>query len=206
MLVVDERIVAAIAALPTPRQRHLAMDFAVNRRFRRDVFVRGHPHLGEIDIARHLSATVIGSSTDPQQIPARVKVPRGEITFQDAFIREVRHLTAQRSLTIGEAVPALGGSGRDTIEITRNLIFLIAAGMLQPFAKAFTPEPTGHRRAGPALQRALTHAAPTIPCEVLGNGVPLASDEAADVSAWLADTRSPTPGRAADLVRLGLIV
>jgi hypothetical protein len=207
MLIVDERAAAAIAALPTQRQRHLAMDFAVNRRFRRDVFVRGHPHLGEADITRHLSTTIIGSAINPNQIGTRVKVPRGEITFQDTFIREVRELMAQRSTTIGAVVPALGGDGRDTIEITRNLIFLIAAGMLQPFAKVFEPaQERPMRKASAMLQRALANAVPTIPCEALGNGVGLTSTEGTALNAWLAGGQANEPARLADFVRLGLIV
>ena len=207
MLIVDERAAAAIAALSTQRQRHLAMDFAVNRRFRRDVFVRGHPHLGETDITQHLGATVIGSTVNPNQIGTRVRVPRGEITFQDTFIREVRELMAQRSMTIGEVVPALGGHGRDTIEITRNVIFLIAAGMLQPFAKIFEPTKDRQmRKACPVLVRALASAAPTIPCEMLGNGVPMTTAEAAAVGAWLVGGQTREPDRVADFVRLGLIV
>lgn len=208
MLIVDEHAAAAIAALPTRRQRHLAMDFAVNRRFRRDVFVRGHPHLGEVDITRHLYATVIGSVGDPNRIGTQVKVPRGEITFRDMFIREVRELLTHHSIPIGEAVPALGGNGRDTIEITRNLIFLVAAGLLQPFARAFAPAQVDNRprSASPVLQRALTNGIPTIPCEVLGNGVPITPADAAAISGWLANAQTSPPDRAADFVRLGLIV
>jgi SAM-dependent methyltransferase len=207
MLVVDEHAAAAIAALPTQRQRHLAMDFAVNRRFRRDVFVRGHPHLGEIDIARHLGATVIGAANNPSQIATRVKVPRGEVTFQDTFIREIRELMARRSMTIGEIVPALGGHGRDTVEIMRNVIFMIAAGVLQPFAKSFEPTQTSQtRNACPVLERALAKAAPTIPCETFGNGVPMTPADATAVSEWLANAQTSERGRVADFVRLGLIV
>jgi SAM-dependent methyltransferase len=207
MLIVDERAATALASLPTQRQRHLAMDFAVNRRFRRDVFVRGHPHLGDADIARHLAATVIGSAGNPRQIATRVKVPRGEVSFQDSFIREIRQVMARRSMTIGEVVPALSGHGRDTVEIMRNVIFLIAAGMLHPFAKIF--EPTEHprmRKACPVLERALASAAPTIPCEALGNGVPVTRAEATALGAWLADSQTAEPDRVADFVRLGLIV
>jgi len=207
MLIVDEGTAAAIAALPTQRQRHLAMDFAVNRRFRRDVFVRGHAHLGEVAITQQLGATVIGS-TEPNRIATHAKVPRGEITFQEAFIREVRDLMAQRSMTIADAVPGLGGTGRDTIEITRNLIFLIAAGILQPFARAFAPaRPDEKRRkACPLLERALASAAPTIPCPVLGNGIPITPAETLSVSAWLAGGLTRETDRVTDFVRLGLIV
>ncbi len=39
-LIVDDLAAEAVAKLPTPRQRQLAIDFATNQRFRRDVFVR----------------------------------------------------------------------------------------------------------------------------------------------------------------------
>jgi hypothetical protein len=97
------------------------------------------------------------------------------------------------STTIGQAVTALGGEGRDAVEIARNLIFLVAAGTLMPFAKARNQ---GHavratRLANRTVERVLAHAIEhqgprAIPSETLGNGVEILPIEALAITEWLA--------------------
>ena len=77
-LVVSGEAAAAVSELGTERQRQLAVDFAVNRRFRRDVFVGGDEGRGEAADGRHLGAAVVGS-LDPERIVEKTVVPRGAL-------------------------------------------------------------------------------------------------------------------------------
>ncbi|MBV9419588.1 MAG: methyltransferase regulatory domain-containing protein, partial [Alphaproteobacteria bacterium] len=121
-LLVDEATAGAIAALATPRLRQLAMDFAVNRSFRRDVFVKGAS--GEANPAlRDLAMASYG------EIPESILVPRGRITFRPEFIAALRTLMARGPSTLGEAATALGDN---PAESARNLLWLVAAGALCP--------------------------------------------------------------------------
>ncbi|HLF22452.1 MAG TPA: methyltransferase regulatory domain-containing protein, partial [Burkholderiales bacterium] len=215
-LTVDERVADAVAKLPTARQRQLAIDFATNQRFRRDVFVRGRATLGPVEIARNLNAIAIGCLGNPAHIGTKARVPRGEIRFHDDFIRELQALLACGSVTIGEAVATLGGNGRDVTEIARNLIYLVAAGTLTPFAKAHRHDATAkpRRLANDTVERVLAYViehrvARAIPSEILGNGVEINPVEALAVTRLLAGsdsaanavTEDPVPS----LMRLGLI-
>jgi SAM-dependent methyltransferase len=192
-LVVDELAAEAVAKLATGRQRQLATDFAANQRFRRDVFVRGHERLGQGGTTRHLQAAAIGSLGNPARIGTKARVPRGEICFHEDFIRGLQSLMLRGSTTIGQAVTALGGEGRDAVEIARNLIFLVAAGTLMPFAKARNQ---GHavkatRLANRTVERVLAHVIEhqvprAIPSETLGNGVEILPIEALAITEWLA--------------------
>jgi hypothetical protein len=120
------------------------------------------------------------------------------------------------SLTIADAVASLSRRGGNADEIARNLIFLVAAGVLIPFARAYVPPESGSRRrshATPALERAIAYAidqgtACTVPSEVMGNGFPLDPGEARAVRDALAGGRSSDETREllATLARLGLIV
>ena len=192
-LIVDALAAEAVAKLSTPRQRQLAIDFATNQRFRRDVFVRSQKSRGPVEATRKLHAVAIGSLGNPDEISARAKVPRGEIRFQDEFIRELRSLMRSGSMTIGEVATTLGGKGRDTAEIVRNLTFLVAAGSLMPFAKAVRTDTTAKTRklANTTVERVLAdvierreHRA--IPSEILGNGVEIYPIEAVALSGWIA--------------------
>jgi predicted O-methyltransferase YrrM len=183
---------AEIAKLPTERQRQLAVDFAMNQRFRRDVFVRGRANLGQAEISRHLDATVIGSLGRPERMPAQIKVPRGEVRFQEDFVADLRPIMSRGSTTIGEAVSTLRGDKRDAIEIARNLVFLVAAGTLTPFAKVHRSDGNVQRRrlAKAVVERAIASALDrrgrrVIPSEVLGNGVVIQPVEALALTAWV---------------------
>jgi SAM-dependent methyltransferase len=214
-LCVDERCAETIARLPTARQREIALDFAVNRRFRRDVFQRGAAEPSPAEMLRNLNAVAFGCVGEAACIDARARVPRGEIRFQDGFVAELRALVARGSFTVGDAAVQLGGAGRDAAEITRNLIYLIAAGALQPFAVAREVEPARQppRFATPAVERAVAHAAETgtsraAPSAIVGNGVVI--DAAAAVRA-VAALANGELDRASDALlgtwrRIGLIV
>jgi hypothetical protein len=192
-LVVHDAAAEGVRRLDSPRQRQLAMDFAANRRFRRDVFIRA-PRLRDDDAAAGARAaqTVIGVAGNPERIEAQVTVPRGTIGFRSEFVHDLRALMARGATTLGEAVVALSGGRRDPVEITRNLLFLVAAGTLLPFARP-APARTGvtHRRpANPTVARVLASAVEqrstrAIPSEILGNGVAVDPLEALAILEWL---------------------
>jgi hypothetical protein len=215
MLIIDEAAAQALSALPTPRQRHLAMDFAANRRFRRDVFVRDEAQLNQRDAADQLNTVVIGCLGDPLAIPAAVRVPRGEIRFQDDFIAALRQLMHRGSMPLGDAVGALAGQAASAIETTRNLVFLVAAGVLAPFAQPFRRVAGAANTASNAtVLRALQHAQSgqsggILPSAVAGNGVPVSAAQAAAILARLAgDTAANAAIEAQidNLTRLGVLV
>jgi predicted O-methyltransferase YrrM len=178
MLVLDEASAQALKSLATPRQLHLAMDFAANRRFRRDLFVRSDTSRTPADAARTLPTAIIGSVGEPSRIPDRVKVPRGQFTFQPDFIEALKRLLSAGSTTLGEATLELGGQKRNTADLVRNLAFLVAGGALMPYARVDRYQPPAEvwRPANALVEKTLAliieqRAPRAIPSEVLGNGV-----------------------------------
>ncbi len=132
MLLIDNDQAKAIAGLATPRLRQLAMDFAVNRSFRRDVFSRGAKRLSQTEVLKHISVISVQCTGATENIPVKIRVPRGEIGFQSEFIDALRKQMREGEKTFGTLVDRLAGDKRDPNEIARNLMFLIAAGELQP--------------------------------------------------------------------------
>ena len=191
-LVVQNAAAEAVRRLPTPRQRQMAMDFAVNRRFRRDVFVRTPATRGEPGADAHAARMVIGVTGNPEHLDGQVSVPRGTIRFGEAFVGDLRELMARGSTTIGDAVAALGSARHDPVEIMRNLVFMVAGGALTPFATAAPPCAGGTRRrpASPTVASVLRFAVEhrstrAIPSRILGNGVTVDPLEALAVGEWL---------------------
>jgi SAM-dependent methyltransferase len=211
-LVVDAKAAAMISGLPTSRQQQLAVDFATNQRFRRDVFVRED---GVRPDTRHLDSTVIGCARDPGEIGVRLRVPRGEMRFQEPFIRDVRALMTRGSCTFEHAVAHLGDGSHDRAGIGRNLLFLVAGGMLAPFAcEHHVTGASPSKIATPIVERALIEAAGSsrtrsvIPSAVFGNGVEMDAAEARSLLDWSQRHDSPIPDverRLAMYTRLGFI-
>lgn len=210
-LIADERMRDALGRLPSARQRELALDFAVNRRFRRDVFVRGAAEGTPTEVVRRLSAQPFGGAADPAALPARVRVPRGDLRFGDEFVAALRALLARGSLTLGAAAAELGGAQRDPAEILRNLVYLIAAGALQPFARARQIErPRGRLGfASDTVERAVRYVAlhretRAVPSTVLGNGVEIDPPAAERMLAAVEVEHAADP-LVATWLRLGLL-
>lgn len=212
-LVLDAKSAAAIAALATDRQQQLAVDFATNQRFRRDVFVRtaegGGPHPDA------LQRIPIGCPGDVDAIATSARVPRGEIRFQDAFIRDVRALMREGSHPFGQLVDALGQGSADRGGIERNVSYLVAAGVLAPFAMAGRrPANQPTRIAGTVVARALADVERrgvrrAVPSPVYGNGVEAEPSTARAVREWAAasgEGREPLlQGELRTFARLGLV-
>jgi SAM-dependent methyltransferase len=170
-LLVNESAARAIAELASDRQRQLAEDFAMNRAFRRDVFVRGAP-----DHEAHLANVVIGRLGDPDALDTRVRVPRGIVTFRADFVHALARLMRAGSMPIGEIVRTLSTATHDAREIVRNLTYLVAAGELTPFARAHAARTAGEP--DPIVEKVLawmdTHHVPrAVPNAVLGSGIEL---------------------------------
>jgi SAM-dependent methyltransferase len=214
-LLVDDGIAEVLNRLPALRQRELALDFAVNRRFRRDVFVRGAAEAGPAEISSRVAELPIGCIGTPSGIGTTARVPRGEIRFQPRFIGELKELLAVGSVTVGEAVTALGGAGRDSGEIARNLLYLVASGALSPFARAFRVNATSAPRgfATATIERVLAHIVATgtsraVPSEVLGNGISIEPRDAAAIIDFVAGRAKLESVRelASTLQRLAILV
>ncbi len=182
-------IAEAADVSPTSNRRRLCNQSL----FRRDVYVRGDA--SGRNPAR-LSDVVVGA-LDPSSIERSVRVPRGIVTFQDAFIDELRRSLAAGPQTLGSLTRGLGRGQHGLGDIARNLNILLAAGELLPFAHA---RPFGWRNGGDSIDTittaVLAHAvehrvARAIPSPLLGNGVVLDPLAALGVRELLRGTRDP---------------
>ena len=210
-LVLDTKAAQAIAGLATLRQQQLAVDFAINQRFRRDVFVRPGPASSD---RNHLHEAYIGCAMDIGDIGPTLRVPRGQVRFQEAFVGDVKTLMACGSHTVGEAVATLAAGGQEPSTVERNLLYLVAGGVLAPFAAAHSPDLTRITGVTRVVERALTDAVTRqrdrviLPSAVGGNGLQIDAAEARDLLEWCrggAVASQAIEPRLARYARLGLV-
>jgi ubiquinone/menaquinone biosynthesis C-methylase UbiE len=201
-LVVDEATWMSICQLATQHQRRLALDFATNQQFRRDVFWRT---TSQAAVAQSLlDSRAVGCAAHPGNLPGEVRVPRGILRLQESFVRRLQGLMADGPITIGAAVSGLSHTVQEADESRRNLQYLVAAGALVPFARTTAPHASADERqpASETIARILRYCIErdvecVLPSELMGNGVRITPAEAAAVSAWLAGECGVDP----DLVR-----
>jgi hypothetical protein len=204
-LLVDGKLASAIGDLPNVYQQQIVADFAVNQRFRRDIFIRS---IADEPRPEYFDRTPIGCVTDVEEIGPAIRVPRGEIRFQDEFIRDVRALFAQGSWAFGDAVSQLTTTGQDWVAIARNLLFLVAGGALAPFAKVMVSGSTPPTRlASPTIERAVHGERPRegrqlIPSAIYGNGVELSVETLEELRQWRRGESVSAPFRSRELPRL----
>ncbi len=177
MLELDNNSNNAINALTASRQRQLCSDFAMNKRFRRDVFVRGEHILNKTAIFENMQEIIVGCIDDANQISNKIKVPRGIITFNEDFIQKVRALMQKGSMSIREIMNEVAAGKHDEGEIIRNVIFLVAGGILSPYAQKNKITINDSKSfISPSLERILKLIIDewqerALPSEILGNGV-----------------------------------
>jgi SAM-dependent methyltransferase len=200
----------AIEKLETARQRKLATDFAVNRQFRRDIFVKG-ARVDSAEIDWHSLDDTAIALVDGKLVPGQgVAVPRGNLSFQADFVSELLQTLSSGSLTMRELIGRLGTYSPRKVDIARNLGYLTAAGALRPAARF-------HRAAGGGE---LVFSSPTaeawleeivakgesayVPSSVLGGGIEVSPEEAAAAIEAVSPSpqRRPPRHHARDLARL----
>jgi SAM-dependent methyltransferase len=130
-LLVGAEPARAIAALPTEAARALAMDFAVNRRFRRDVFSRDAVRLAPDQAARRLAGAMVAA---PPRQPLRTALaaPVGEVRFQAPFVGALEAALAAGPATLGALMERLGEAAADRAALARNLAYYVALGGVSP--------------------------------------------------------------------------
>ncbi|MES1151392.1 MAG: class I SAM-dependent methyltransferase [Dongia sp.] len=123
---------------PTERLRQLAQDFLTGQRFRRDVFVRGHPRLARPEMLRNLREQCFALPGPVEDFSDKAKVPRGEITFDPKAMEVIRAAVAQGSASLGEMMEG-GLKGQGAVDLERTVLMLAAVGKLIPTSAPFKP-------------------------------------------------------------------
>ncbi|HVM86124.1 MAG TPA: class I SAM-dependent methyltransferase [Candidatus Binatia bacterium] len=120
------------------RLRQLAQDFLIGQRFRRDVFVRGHPRLPRVETSRYLQSACFALPGSVEEFGEKSKVPRGEITFDTKSVAAVREVLSNGSAPLEEIIASVSGK-KNVAEIERTVLMMTAVGKLIPVGAGYRP-------------------------------------------------------------------
>ena len=138
-LLLPDPAIAYVRKQSTERLRQMAQDYLTGQRFRRDVFVRGHPRLARPETTRLLREVCFALPGAVEDFAEKAKVPRGEISFDTKVATGIRDTLAKGSCSLGEIVEAIGGKAKGAGDVERTVLMLAAVGKLVPVAAAFRP-------------------------------------------------------------------
>jgi SAM-dependent methyltransferase len=150
-LLLGEPVAEHCRKQPTDRLRQLTQDFLTGQRFRRDVFVRGHPRLPRGEMARHLRELCFALPGSVEDFGDKAKVPRGEISFDPKAMEIIRAAVSTGAASLAEMIEA-ASKGKGAVDLERTVLLLTAVGRLIPASAPFKPPRTN---AQPAKIRVL---------------------------------------------------
>jgi hypothetical protein len=140
-LLMPDEMVKKINELPTPRMKQLVQDYAISQRFRRDVFVRGHPHLARAASVRNLNSLAFTLAKATVATSDPVKVPRGEIRFDQKLYPDLVAIMDNGVAAMTEIRREVAKRSKQSQDIERTMLLLNASGIAQPCAKAYSAGP-----------------------------------------------------------------
>lgn len=132
-LLVDEAVSAQINAQRSARLRDLMLDYAVNQRFRRDVFIRGHQSLSKVEQDAVFSLVSLGTTRSEAEFTQKVEAGNREIAFSDGLFSLIKKAALSGAKTVAEYRAACAGVTQRKASIDNLLTTLVAAGHLAPF-------------------------------------------------------------------------
>lgn len=126
-----------VQSLPTERTQQLAVDLFSMRRFRRDVFVRGHSRLSREAAIKNVRKQHVGAIKLIPEISDKIKLPTGEVAIKDESFAAIKEELARGIQTIGAIEEKVSTKLKKRMQVERILTVLTAADVTSPFAQGY---------------------------------------------------------------------
>ncbi len=188
--------------------QEMAKDFASNRFFRSDVYIRPS---GAAADRTPLSDVLLGLEKTPQELPDTVELQDRQVTVTGDRPERLKDLLAYRAMSVAEITALPDFSGGVPGDLPDMVKLMTAGRRILPFARRGAPEaaaPTGRIRVCPPLNRTLLEAVDRPGSSVVlaspaaGTGISIAPLEACLLLAL--ETDDPVSAAAEQFSRRGL--
>lgn len=147
-------------------------DYASNKQFRRDLFMRGAPSLAVLEQGHFLAEMRFGLMSPRSAISFKFRGPLGEFVGQEDIYGPIADALAQRPHTLAELTQLPAMAGRSAAALLQAVVFLVHGGQVHPLpydprgkggdvARAFNRAVAGRIRLGQHLSFLAAPAAGT---------------------------------------------
>jgi SAM-dependent methyltransferase len=174
-------------------------DYASNKQFRRDVFIRGVNPIGVPELLKICGELNIVLCAPRSSVSLKFNGPLGEVTGQDEIYNPILDALAQRPRTVMELTGLPGMAGRPFSAVLQAVAMLLHGGHVQPMLREVSGQGTEQAR---AFNKAVIDRARSgdslnwLACPLTGNGVPASFVEQMGLLA-LGENAKTTPQQAA---------
>jgi SAM-dependent methyltransferase len=133
-LAAPEALQPLVAEAQDETWRQTVFDFANNKPFRRDVFVRGRNALSPDQQLALLSETPLTLLVRPEEAKLTFQVPLGTLTGDPTLYGPIVEALADAPKTYGELLElkALTSSGKTELQLRHAIMVMLAAGYIHP--------------------------------------------------------------------------
>jgi SAM-dependent methyltransferase len=138
---------ATISAAPDVGMRELLKDYAINKHFRRDLYIKGPQQLSAREQRQRLGAMPFASALLTKQWPDKVQVPLGELSLRKEAVEAVMATLADDGATGQAIIAAAEQRGIPYSEVMFVIMLLVNSGAISPGRSPARPDgPDGAAR------------------------------------------------------------
>jgi hypothetical protein len=157
MLCVAKDLIELVESAPDAALRELLKDYAVNKQFRRDVYVKGPRRLSGEKARKRYKELVFALTALPEPLPEKWRIPSGEAKLKEGAAEAIVSRLRDGPADAAELAAAAAKAGLGRKEVPAALEILIHNAIVAPCRADFA---TVDRAAGQRLNQALLDFAP----------------------------------------------
>lgn len=131
-LCVRKDLLDTVAAAPDVAMRELIKDFAVNKQFRRDVYVKGPQQLSPQEQERRLQGLTFALTSTGQEAPEKMRIPTGEVTANKYVVDAVWRCVIKGARTGAEILSEAAKTGAKPSYVWQLVEMLVHNGIISP--------------------------------------------------------------------------
>jgi SAM-dependent methyltransferase len=117
---------------PDQRMRELLKDYAINKQFRRDLYIRGVQKLSIHEQRRRIIQTPFVSLLGSRQMPEKIAIPLGDISINKEISELVLGAIGDGVATGGEILAASQKKSLNERDVVTCMLLLVHAGSISP--------------------------------------------------------------------------
>jgi hypothetical protein len=131
-LCVPKNLQSLVRSASDVGMRELLKDYAINKQFRRDLYVRGPQKLTKNEQRRRINQTPFMSLAMSGRLPDKIQIPLGEISLNAEITKVILDTIGDGIATGGEILAASQKQSLNDRDVVSCILLLVNAGSLSP--------------------------------------------------------------------------
>jgi SAM-dependent methyltransferase len=131
-LCVPKNLQEIVRNAPDVPMRELLKDYAINKQFRRDIYIKGPQSLTIREQRQRIGELAFASTLMVKNLPKKLQIPVGEVTIKPEALAMIMDAVGDKVVTGNDIFAAGNKKGVNDSETIFRLLLLISAGAISP--------------------------------------------------------------------------